>query len=808
MRKKANFILQDRVCARKIVQFILLNLLLLIPLFSISVFADDTLVWPVPGHKILSQHFHRGNAIDISDGSIAGAMIVSACNGTVGSIFTCGENHYGSEHDCHGFGTGVVIIGDDGRAYQYAHMQPNSIPGDVYFGARVTAGQKIGQVGMTGDATGYHLHFGISYSRNYWEAGPDPEFLSYTDDASGTDYVYLDVNGVLDGQTHGSVEGYGVFDVSIKGKLVASGVSDYYDKHPVGTQYTISNIKATNGHQYIGPTSGTLSGTIGKQTVNVVLGFATVYEVNLLDDYGASWNSQTVLKGKTCRLPEQYPKLSTLAYFCGWSRQKGSETFEYRPGDTITPDGNLTLYPVYVTHLKAISGSEVYIYNISDFTDTGYNIEKRNTTMKVSVDASYWTDWSGYSLNPVSANANTEVRTAPMYRYYSFRCRNCGSCEPFSGSCDGCGGSLPVDTWTETWSTIPYGNSSYTVWPGATSKCYTYALGDGNRWNFDSAHIGSTGIGTTDATGATVIKTGYSYRTYVQKTSEKSVPVVAYVLTKAAATECTVKYGANGGKGTMPDQTVQVGDTLKLPANAFTAPSGKQFKAWKIGSEEYAVGASYKVTGNTTVTAVWQDIPAGNRMQVSVESKTAPAGGKVDIALTIANNPGIAMTQFRVAFDSALTLESVDAGTIFNSSDMTPGSTGSNPYTVMFVNTRENQTGNGTLAILHFRVADKAVKNSSHTISISGIASDINEKNIDISFTNGEITVRDINYGDVNDDGTVNGLDVLRLGKFITGWNVTVNQDASDTNGDGEINGLDQLRLSKFCSGWPVTLGK
>ena len=43
-----------------------------------------------------------------------------------------------------------------------------------------------------------------------------------------------------------------------------------------------------------------------------------------------------------------------------------------------------------------------------------------------------------------------------------------------------------------------------------------------------------------------------------------------------------------------------------LPANGFTAPAGKQFKAWSVGGVEKVVGDKITVTANTTVTAVWE----------------------------------------------------------------------------------------------------------------------------------------------------------------------------------------------------------
>ena len=71
----------------------------------------------------------------------------------------------------------------------------------------------------------------------------------------------------------------------------------------------------------------------------------------------------------------------------------------------------------------------------------------------------------------------------------------------------------------------------------------------------------------------------------------------------------TVSFDSNGGTGTMTAQTGVLGD-YTLPENGFTAPAGKQFKAWSVGGTEKAVGATITVTTDTTVKAVWENIPA------------------------------------------------------------------------------------------------------------------------------------------------------------------------------------------------------
>lgn len=164
---------------------ILITFNLAFDLSNIFVNSADAIYWPVPGHTNTSQGWHNGNAIDISDGSIAGADVIAACGGTVCNIYLCSEQHlnYG---DCNGFGTGVVINGTDGRVYQYAHMQANSIPSNVYNGAYVNAGQKIGKVGTTGYSTGNHLHFGISIGKYWYESGINPLNENYIYESAHT----------------------------------------------------------------------------------------------------------------------------------------------------------------------------------------------------------------------------------------------------------------------------------------------------------------------------------------------------------------------------------------------------------------------------------------------------------------------------------------------------------------------------------------------------------------------------------------------------------------------------------------------
>jgi murein DD-endopeptidase MepM/ murein hydrolase activator NlpD len=113
-----------------------------------SSYTGGRLLWPVRG--TISQYFHAGHpAIDIAAHS--GTPVVAAAGGTV--IYAGWKTTGG------GIGGGIVVwISHGGRLYTtYNHLSSEV----VRVGQQVSAGQRIGSVGMTGAATGPHLHFEV-----------------------------------------------------------------------------------------------------------------------------------------------------------------------------------------------------------------------------------------------------------------------------------------------------------------------------------------------------------------------------------------------------------------------------------------------------------------------------------------------------------------------------------------------------------------------------------------------------------------------------------------------------------------------
>ena len=112
----------------------------------------------IPGYYIRpvlgvrTQGLHGHNGIDI--GNRIGTPIVAAATGEVVIARSSGWN--GS------YGQMVVITHPNGTQTLYAHMSKV----EVVSGEKVVKGQKIGEVGNTGNSTGPHLHFEIRGAKN------------------------------------------------------------------------------------------------------------------------------------------------------------------------------------------------------------------------------------------------------------------------------------------------------------------------------------------------------------------------------------------------------------------------------------------------------------------------------------------------------------------------------------------------------------------------------------------------------------------------------------------------------------------
>jgi uncharacterized repeat protein (TIGR02543 family) len=91
-------------------------------------------------------------------------------------------------------------------------------------------------------------------------------------------------------------------------------------------------------------------------------------------------------------------------------------------------------------------------------------------------------------------------------------------------------------------------------------------------------------------------------------------------------TAYTVSFNANGGTGSVASQTVNSGSSITLPSNSFSY-TGYTFVSWNTNQSgtgtSYNAGASYTVTSNVTLYAIWQqNAPTYTAVFTAVDAST------------------------------------------------------------------------------------------------------------------------------------------------------------------------------------------
>jgi len=143
--------------------------------------ATTTFFYPIPGTDIdmppgVGRPGFGGDHGGVDITAAYGTPIYAAFGGTIKIMQDPAQG-----------GWGVYVYADDGSYARYWHMYENGITFEQFKarlaalgiteGARVAAGQVIGQVGHSGNAAGDHLHFSIYDANNQ---AVDPSLFNYT----------------------------------------------------------------------------------------------------------------------------------------------------------------------------------------------------------------------------------------------------------------------------------------------------------------------------------------------------------------------------------------------------------------------------------------------------------------------------------------------------------------------------------------------------------------------------------------------------------------------------------------------------
>lgn len=281
-----------------------------------------------------------------------------------------------------------------------------------------------------------------------------------------------------------------------------------------------------------------------------------------------------------------------------------------------------------------------------------------------------------------------------------------------------------------------------------------------------------------------------------------------------------VSYDANGGNGAPESQTKSKNSFVYI-SSAVPTRSGYSFEGWSTNKNavtaEYKAGDKYTANADAVLYAVWksQTAVAGSIdiVAAKVEGKT---GDEVEVAISVANNPGIGGMQFDIVFDDTrlayktISLVSYDeeSGITLDSFMFVPPNPDAitNKIPIALVSNLANLVGDGDVIKIKFKVLEDA-EDGFADISIVPVEfykySGTNMSNAVVvpNITNGGVGIVSQLVGDINLDETVNSDDaVLLLKHLLFGSEVyPINYKGSlDFNSDGLKNSDDAVRLLKF----------
>jgi hypothetical protein len=113
---------------------------------------------------------------------------------------------------------------------------------------------------------------------------------------------------------------------------------------------------------------------------------------------------------------------------------------------------------------------------------------------------------------------------------------------------------------------------------------------------------------------------------------------------------------------------------------------------------------------------------------------------------------------------------------------------------------------NGKIGTITFKLKDD-VADGTYKVTVSVTeAYDIDENTVACKAAADNVKVVSRVPGDVTGDGVVDGRDLLRLAKYLGGYDVSINSANATVNGDNAVDGRDLLRLAKYLGGYDVIL--
>lgn len=196
----------------------------------------------------------------------------------------------------------------------------------------------------------------------------------------------------------------------------------------------------------------------------------------------------------------------------------------------------------------------------------------------------------------------------------------------------------------------------------------------------------------------------------------------------------------------------------------------------------------------------------GETPVISAEGVSAVRGTEFALELTLTGNTGMNVLALSPVLPDGVTLVRAENGEIF-------GSLESGKTLVFEAGGLDNVTASGKLATLYFKL-DEGVSAGECRIGFEIVECvDGAEKIVGVRSNGVYVRITEALYGDVNGDGEITAVDIVRLKKYfaeydpISDASAVVIGSGADANGDGNITALDVIRLKKYLAAYDPKTG-
>jgi hypothetical protein len=254
------------------------------------------------------------------------------------------------------------------------------------------------------------------------------------------------------------------------------------------------------------------------------------------------------------------------------------------------------------------------------------------------------------------------------------------------------------------------------------------------------------------------------------------------------------------GKLNLVCQRCQEKQTIELPALNDMDYTYEVVEAPTATADGYG-SYTWNVTdyGTYTFYVVLRHAVADKAMQVVIDSTTVVVGNTIRLEVQLKNNTGLWGMIMRLDYDqSVLTLVDVENGDLLSTLDI------GWDYNRLMWTADDQTTDDGVLCVLEFQVAEDALVGDYPITMILEQSFDGNGQRVKPELVSSVVKVINVIYGDVNDDGLVDLMDVLMLRRYLvnidpdTGLSSIEVGAGADANGDGTVDLMDVLMLRRY----------